>query len=317
MEEPELPEASAELRSSVRNTMTRADAQATIRSYTSNMRQMQAFFGSQGRRIFSENLEGDEDLMPLNAEEILIFCEHKRSIKTDIKAGTLSAYKSAALKFRCLNGFDGFSAAEEVEFKRYFKGVGNDNAELIRRGVLKSSESRRHLRFEDYQQLLAASHTSTFITKKSRTELNLAMLLMWNLCARIDTVSTLHIKHFDFEGDSVKVGIAKSKRNYSEVGTYYHLYSNPVNPILCPVLSLAIHCCCNKNILSMEMPLFHVSRSHNNGISTQIIEFISKHFPHFKDIVNHSFRKGTCSQNRSNKGSIILEIRVRSIMRNL
>ena len=69
----------------------------------------------------------------------------------------------------------------------------------------------------------------------------------------------------DWENDSLKVGIARSNRNYNVVPEYDHVFSNPIQPIL----SLALHCCVNKNILNFQSKLF---RSNSSEIE-QVIKF--------------------------------------------
>ena len=94
------------------------------------------------------------------------------------------------------------------------------------------------------------------------TELHLFLLLLWNLMARSDTASSVHSRHLDWEGDCLKIGIAKSKRNSSVTATYYNVFANPFQPAVCPVLGLAIHLACNTNILG---PTKFASRGNSNA----------------------------------------------------
>jgi len=101
---------------------------------------------------------------------------------------------------------------------------------------------------------------------------------------------SLHSSLLDWENDSLKVGIAKSKRNYNVVPVYYHVFSNPIQPEICPILSLALHCCVNKHILNFHSKLFRSNSSKNNGVSSlfrSITESIG-----LQGLGAHSIRKG-------------------------
>src|SRR5205814_5572308 len=115
----------------------------------------------------------------------MIFMENNKRIKNNgIKVGTLSSFKSAAVKFRTLNGFPAFSDEEQAELARYLKGVKNQNSTKVRQGTMKSEEGKRHLKYAEYQDLCLKSMQSTTISRKSSTECHLAMVLLWNLTAR-------------------------------------------------------------------------------------------------------------------------------------
>jgi hypothetical protein len=129
------------------------------------------------------------------------------------------------------------------------------------------------------------------IHRKSVSEIHLFIAISWNLCARSDTTVNLHAAHLDWDGDCLKIGIAKSKRNYQDCGWHYHVFLNPLNPIICPVLSLAIHLACYRDIGSADgKPLFHESRSENCGISFLFKKLVSS--LDLSGIGTHSVRKG-------------------------
>jgi hypothetical protein len=134
-------------------------------------------------------------------------------------------FKSAVLKFRVINGFGKFSDSEESRLARYYKGLGNQIAENIRNGQTASEEAKRHLKFVEYMMMCRNALIENLHSKYS-SELHVCLTLGWNLCARIDTVTSLHSYHLDWDGDSLMIGIAKSKRNYQECSVFYHVFSN-------------------------------------------------------------------------------------------
>jgi hypothetical protein len=96
--------------------------------------------------------------------------------------------------------------------------------------------------------------------------------------------------HLDWDCDALKIGITKSKRSTLENAIYYNVFSNPVNPGMCTILSLAIHCACNVKILQLQKPLFHESKSDNKGLPKLITKLLTD--AKVLDIVNHGVRKG-------------------------
>ena len=181
---------------------------------------------------------------------MLIFCETRRELrkkadpKKPLKKGSLQSYKSAVSKFRVLNGFPDFCADEEAQFARYFRGVGNQVASLIRDGVASGEEGKRHIPVDEHIESCYES------IKNNNTELHLALTHMWNLCSRADTTANTHAQALDFEGDAFLVGISKSKRNSQEQYEYFHTYANVQRPEVFFPTALALHCAVNSTILS-------------------------------------------------------------------
>jgi hypothetical protein len=273
-----------ELWEAVESTSRAADGKSTMKAYLGCMKQMQLYFG---RRI-CQDLEGEE-IIPVSCSELLEFLAWKREKRPNIKKVSLAAFKSACSKYRSIEKRPDFSLIETDQISRFLKGVRNQRAEKNRSdGISIEEEGKRHLKFDEYMKLCTSIMS---VTGKFSTELHLGIVLSWNLCARSDTCSGIHSTHIDWEGDSLMISIVKSKRNYQEEGTQYHVYANPLNPSICPVLCLAIHCACNSNILCNELSLFHESKADNAGFSKSFRKLLSK-CGMFTDLGWHSIRKG-------------------------
>ena len=143
-----------------------------------------------------------------------------------MKAGTLESFISAVLKFSVINGLPSYTEREKTELGRYFKGVRNEISGQFREGTARPDEGKRHLQWTEYQQLCLEALKRKSVSTRCLSELHLGITMAWNLTARGDTVSSIHSKHLLWEGDSLKVGIDKSKRNNSEVSNYYNIYAN-------------------------------------------------------------------------------------------
>jgi hypothetical protein len=60
-------------------------------------------------------------------------------------------FKSAVLKFRYLNRFEGFSESEQFTFKHFLKGLTNQQSNLVLQGQTDMDDSgKRHLKKEEY-----------------------------------------------------------------------------------------------------------------------------------------------------------------------
>jgi hypothetical protein len=67
------------------------------------------------------------------------------------------------------------------------------------------------------------------------------LILQWNLIARTATISSMMMQHIGWEGDALLISTPKHKGDQEGVKCFArHVYANPSNPAICPVLALAI-----------------------------------------------------------------------------
>jgi hypothetical protein len=279
-----------ELMEDIKETQLDADTAETLANYMSRMRAIERFIG---RKLFQDPRDSTDNdhFQPISGDELLRFFAFKRRDNPNIERGTLSGYKSAARKLRILNNVGNFSEDENKSISRFLKGVKNQKSRAVRNGDVESEDAgSRHLKYEEYFKAALYGYQRDLSKEKYGTEAHLGLLMCWNLLARGDTASNIHSLHLDWECDSLKIGIAKSKRATLENAIYYHCFANPLNPSLCIVLSLAIHCACNMKILQLEKPLFHESKSDNKGLPKLITRLLNE--CGVVDIVNHGVRKG-------------------------
>jgi hypothetical protein len=149
------------------------------------------------RCIFSMDFQerGPESgIVPLTARELLGFLEHLRHHNGKISKSSAQGFKSAILKFRQPNGFAGFSQEEQVQFKRWFRGLQRQVSSRIRDGDIElSEEGKRHLKLEEYKRICTSLLSEGCnLSRKSVSEMHLFIVMSWNLCARADTTVSLH-----------------------------------------------------------------------------------------------------------------------------
>jgi len=68
------------------------------------------------------------------------------------------------------------------------------------------------------------------------------MIFMWNLMARAASVGNIMLQHVDWREDSLLVTFARHKGDQTGegLGNEKHVYANPMNPQVCPILALAV-----------------------------------------------------------------------------
>ena len=77
------------------------------------------------------------------------------------------------------------------------------------------------------------------------------LTMEWNLLACSDNCFTMQVNHIEFKNGSLILFFSKSKGNQLGEASKksWHVYSNPNNPFLCPVLALARYLISNLDIL--------------------------------------------------------------------
>lgn len=121
--------------------------------------------------------------------------------------------------------------------------------------------------------------------------------------ARSDNIKDLNIKQIEWRNDCLVFFFAKGKRNQEGEGcdTPWHVYSNPNDPYLCPVLSLSKYIFSNPDIITSGGRLFPGDEQYSRFIKI-FRDIIKENITEFKkvgvnigDLGAHSSRKGAIS----------------------
>jgi hypothetical protein len=133
---------------------------------------------------------------------------------------------------------------------------------------------------------------------------HLFLLLEWNLIARSDNVSNLHVNDFEFEGDSLLVYLKKTKTDQegNNSKTPYHCYFNTVDPHLNLGLALGVYLLSNPGILSNPKNKLFPSEFQYNRYASILNKVIKENQAKFArigvkpgTIGTHSARKGAAT----------------------
>jgi hypothetical protein len=119
------------------------------------------------------------------------------------------------------------------------KGYKRKVSELKLAGKMPVFEGKHHLTYEGYRKL---AHSLLSAQPFTRTLFGWPyLLLQWNLVARTATVSAMMMEHVSWEGDALLISTPKHKGDQEGVKCFArHLYANPLSPVICPVLALAV-----------------------------------------------------------------------------
>jgi hypothetical protein len=133
-----------------------------------------------------------------------------------------------------------FDDETSLTFSSFSGGYKRHVAEKKLNGEMKLKEGMSPITFTGY----------VFVATEAMKQRNdhhqamfahLFLLLCWNLMARSVSVGTIMLQHITWENDSLLVTTPKHKGDQEGNNCYpKHVYANPVNPIVCPVLSMAI-----------------------------------------------------------------------------
>ena len=129
------------------------------------------------------------------------------------------------------------------------------------------------------------------------------LTLEWNLIARSDNIVNLGLSDFEWSDDSLVVYLKKSKTDQEGANgkTPFHLYANPENPEICPVLALGLYLVNNPGLLVTNGKLFAGEHQYNR-YATILNGTIKKYEDEFArigvkvgQISTHSARKGAAT----------------------
>jgi hypothetical protein len=155
--------------------------------------------------------------------------------------GTIQTYISAIKFFYQERGID-IPRILNQNLSKWMDGYKRKIADLKSKGIMKNKEGKLPLSYLQYERLseLALFAADTRAVSSSFT--HLFMILCWNLFARSCSVSDLHYHHLSWDNDALIIDMSKHKADQSgERITPKHIYANPFQPAICPILALALH----------------------------------------------------------------------------
>jgi hypothetical protein len=187
----------------------------------------------------------------------------------------------------------------ETELTNHFRGLKRRVADTIASGNGSCKVGKDPLPFNVYQKLcmkMLLSPTREVIFART------FLIMTWNLMSRVSNTLSIRYDHIEFVEDSLCVYFPKMKND--QMGERpkdpRHVYANPTNPSICPILSLGIYWTCYE-FEKDNNDLFVGSKQYErfrkilgrilDSMSDQLLELGIK----TSDIGSHSIRKGSAT----------------------
>jgi hypothetical protein len=200
----------------------------TKRSYLSKIKAMTKFFQRQSIPF----------VLPLPTQPTLDFFGSLICSDQHKAFSTIRGYKSA-LSWYYKEQTQIIDPTLNLSLENFLQGYKRKVSDLKQTGQMSVFEGKHHLTFHGYCLI-----AQKLFTIQSGSQMVFAwpfFILQWNLIARSNTVATTMLEHISWEGDSLIVTTPKHKGDQEGAKCFpRHVYANPLNPFICPVLALAL-----------------------------------------------------------------------------
>jgi hypothetical protein len=152
--------------------------------------------------------------------------------------GTISRYKSNL--FECYRKRDiPLDPVVMRKLEDLLKGYKNGVAEFKKQGLMKTQDGRLPISLKGFSFI--AKKFATLLDPKESLFSWPYWVLLWNLMQRSETIAALQFEHLMWKNDSLVITIPKTKNDQDGDRTIpRHIFANPYNPQICPILSLAV-----------------------------------------------------------------------------
>ena len=150
---------------------------------------------------------------------------------------TIRGYKSALVHMYKEQGMS-LPPDMDLQLESLLDGYKRRVANLKLSGKMAIFEGKLYLTFEGYRLLARA------LMRAMPAQMLFAwpyLLFQWNLIARAKSVAMLMMEHISWESDALMVTVPKHKGDQEGANVFpRHVYANPSDPAICPVLALAV-----------------------------------------------------------------------------
>ena len=154
---------------------------------------------------------------------------------------TMAKYRSALRKLYTENNKK-FQPALETKLGLYLAVVEKIIAKEKKAGVRAFHDGKNKLSFHLYSRLCVELLTCDTL---DADELHCFFTICWNMMARSDTVSSIMLSHLEWDNDHLTIVVPQHKGDQKgtsgEVAMTKHIFANPHNPPICPLLWLSVY----------------------------------------------------------------------------
>jgi hypothetical protein len=213
----------------------------------------------------------------------------------------ISSYRSAICMLYEERGLK-LDDALDLAFNQFSSGYKRLVAEKKLVGEMKMQEGKSPITFQGYNFVAKEAMIATS-DHGLACFAHLFLILCWTLMARSVSVGTIMLDHLSWENDSLLVTTPKHKGDQEGNHCYpKHVYANPDNPYICPILSMGIHFFSGGWRREGSKQLLFQGTANESRFSKWLRDLVRKYKDSLEvigilsfDIGTHSFRKGVAT----------------------
>ena len=300
--------------------MRRELSARTVALYESYLRRMRTWFESQPGK---EHLVADGTIVgssvtAIDVCDFLSATYDLQSISFTTFAGVTSAIK-ALLRAQKVEVTSQFQAS----IKAFLTGVKKDIADQRQAGTRRATVGKQPIGFDAYAEMARAfMQQSSGVNCKRFSFAHVYLVLTWNLTCRTDNTAKINLRHLAWHQDCLIITLPKSKTDQTGAKATHekHVFANPLNPAVCPILALAIYWAILEPNATTDTayPLVFPGRQQSARFGTHFRSILTKHStPILRNLVTepgskgpHGIRKGatTHMSNASTAGPTHLTV---------
>lgn len=182
----------------------------------------------------------DSDIIVEFMAKVSIVIDRKTGARRQASVSVIGSYRSSiAMLYEEENIL--FDDTTVLALNKFAGGYKRLVADKKLNGEMKIQEGKSPITFQAYNFVAKQA-----LIKRSDHSLgcfaHLFLILCWTLMARSVSVGTIMLDHISWESDALLISTPKHKGDQEGNNCYpKHVYANPDNPFICPVLSMAIH----------------------------------------------------------------------------
>lgn len=216
-------------------TMNNRISPKTIKAYQNKIKQM--------KNWIEKHCEGRTLSFPINHDDIMCFFGNLVNGQK-LAPDTVSSYKSALLYHHNVNVQE-WDKQLEIKLSSFMKGYKRQVSEMRQNGEMKLYEGKHPITMSGFKliagKLMQVREEESKSKDWSRNVFWCFFVLQWNLMARCSTIAAIMLQHLSWQEDALVVTTPKHKGDQEGAKVYpRHVYANPFEPFICPILSLAV-----------------------------------------------------------------------------
>ena len=174
-----------------------------------------------------------------------------------IAVSTMQGYKSA-LKWMYSEAHVLFTREMDDWLDRFILGYRKIVAEKKLKGIMSIAEGKQPISFSGFCYLCYV--LMTLVPKKNNYPWKVSVFgwsfetMAWNIIGRCSNVHALMLQHFDWREDALLVTVPKHKGDQTgnSLSQQKHVYANPLQPQICPILALAVLIICRHRMTGAQ-----------------------------------------------------------------